>query len=120
MNSYPILAPDIPEANQLCQSFGLTRIDEPVHTPFLKWGQPLQLMMHERSINMLQSANHLKGHLLLKAFANHKNLSIFDATAGLLGDTQVALSLHHQVIACEQHPMLAAMIQSFCHHHHLL
>ena len=49
----------------------------------------------------------------------HAPLTIFDATAGLLGDSQICLALHHQVFACEQHPFLAAMIESFKNHYQL-
>lgn len=119
MSFYPLLAPDTLEVQQWCETYHLNRIDQPIEQPFLQWGNPLQLVMDQRPVNMAQPASRLKGHLLLKAFANHRHLTVFDATAGLLGDAQIILALQHTVIACEQHPMLAALIQSFCQHHHL-
>ena len=41
-------------------------------------------------------------------------LNIFDATAGMLADTMIFLSLGHQVIACEQSKIIYLLIRDAC------
>jgi 16S rRNA (guanine1516-N2)-methyltransferase len=42
------------------------------------------------------------------------SLNIFDATAGMLSDTMIFLSLGHQVVACEQSKIIFLLIRDAC------
>ncbi|MGC6403736.1 MAG: class I SAM-dependent methyltransferase [Candidatus Comchoanobacterales bacterium] len=113
---YPILAPECQEVTRLCNRFGLTRVDQSPQQPHLIWHQPLRLVIDKQIIDMVKQHQKLRNHLLAKSLMQSPSLTIFDATAGLLSDSQICLALKHQVIACEQHPFLAAMIESFKNH----
>ena len=50
--------------------------------------------------------------LLKKTLGKSKDvLTIFDATAGLLSDSIIFLSLGHSVVACEQSKILHLLVQ---------
>ena len=46
----------------MVRAYHLNRIDQPIEQPFLQWGNPLQLVMDQRPVNMAQPASR-KGHL---------------------------------------------------------
>ena len=53
--------------------------------------------------------------LLKKTLGKSKDvLTIFDATAGLLSDSIIFLSLGHSVVACEQSKILHLLVQDAC------
>ena len=61
-------------------------------------------------LNRSQHEKHIK-----KALGKGLNsLNIFDATAGMLADTMIFLSLGHQVIACEQSKIIYLLIRDAC------
>ena len=61
-------------------------------------------------LNRSEHEKHIK-----KALGKSLNpLNIFDATAGMLADTMIFLSLGHQVIACEQSKIIYLLIRDAC------
>jgi len=43
-----------------------------------------------------------------------RELSIFDATAGMLGDSMIFLSLGHKVVSCEQSKIIYLLVKDAC------
>ena len=61
-------------------------------------------------LNRSQHEKHIK-----KALGKCLNpLNIFDATAGMLADTMIFLSLDHKVVACEQSKIIYLLIKDAC------
>ena len=61
-------------------------------------------------LNRSQHEKHIK-----KALGKSLNpLNIFDATAGMLADTMIFLSLDHKVVACEQSKIIYLLIKDAC------
>jgi 16S rRNA (guanine1516-N2)-methyltransferase len=61
-------------------------------------------------LNRSEHEKHIK-----KALGKSLNpLNIFDATAGMLADTMIFLSLGHQVVACEQSNIIYLLIRDAC------
>ena len=61
-------------------------------------------------LNRSEHEKHIK-----KALGKSLNpLNIFDATAGMLADTMIFLSLDHKVVACEQSKIIYLLIRDAC------
>lgn len=61
-------------------------------------------------LNRSEHEKHIK-----KALGKSLNpLNIFDATAGMLADTMIFLSLGHRVVACEQSKIIYLLIRDAC------